>query len=66
MVTFNKECSCQTFSVLQYRRPENASTVLTGADLITNESMGDRYKPAAHYLALCTQGRLLIILSSTL
>lgn len=66
MVTFNKECSCQTFSVLQYRRPENTSTVLTDADLITNEPMGDRYKPPAHYLALCNQGSLLIIPFPTL
>lgn len=29
--------------------------------LITNESMGERYKPAAHDFALCEQGRLLII-----
>lgn len=29
--------------------------------LITNEMMGERYKPAAADFALCTQGRLLII-----
>lgn len=29
--------------------------------LITNEAMPERYKPAAHDFALCTQGRLLII-----
>lgn len=33
--------------------------------LITNEAMGERYKPAAHDFELCEAGRLLIITSGT-